>query len=154
MKSATLTVLGVITLLVSWVVYAITIFLYIILPIGHNAQTGVVPTTRLWLQGLRSFYGQHFYLFVFLFLLISFIVFISMLRRGKDIAIYKILFYSAVLNFLYGAAGLFFKFVGHGQEIDGFEWITVFGNFGSLLVVWFLQVKLPFLKPKVVQNSI
>lgn len=148
MKSATLTFFSVITLIVSWIVYATTIFMYLILPLGHNIETGIVPTTRIWLQWLRSFYDQHFYLFVFLFFLVSFIVFVSMLRRGKDIAIYKIFFFSAVLNFLFGAVGLFFKFAGHGQEIDGFEWITVFGTFGSLLVIWYMQATLLFLKTK------
>ena len=145
-KSTFLNIISAGLLLISWIVYASTIFLYIIFPIGNlNSRQA---TDRVWLQMLRSFYDNHFYLFVFLILLISVIVFASMLRAGKDIAMYKILFYSSALNFLFGIVGLFFKFAGHGQEIDGFEWQTAGGSSVALLVIWYMQATLLFLRKK------
>lgn len=145
-KSFFLTLISTLTLIVSWVVYIVTFFMYIALHLGEGEAKH--STSRLWLQMLRSFFENHYFLFWFLFFLVSVLVFIRMISKGKNIAMFKVLFYSAFLNFLFGVAGLFFQLTGHGQEVDGFEWITVFGTLGTLLLVWYMQATLLFLKPK------
>lgn len=152
-KSLILTVLSFMALIISWIVYASTIFLYLAIPLGPN--NGVRPMAiTWWVYTIRDFFGKQYYGFFFIIFIISVVVFVYMLRRAKDIPVYKILLYSAILNFLFGAAGLFFKLAGHGDEIDGFEWITVSGTLGALLIVWLLQIKMPFLKSKPVERAL
>ncbi len=145
-KKLFLTVTSTLLLIASWVVSVIAFFMYIALHIAEGEVKH--PTSRVWLQMLRSFFENHYFLFWFLFFLINLLVFVRMISKGKNIEIYKVLFYSAFLNFAFGLAGLFFQLGGHGQEVDGFEWITVFGTFGTLLVVWYMQANLLFLNKK------
>lgn len=148
MKSATLTILSVISLLISWVVYASTIFLYLAIPLGPNNSVRPLATVW-WVYAIRDFFEKHYIGFFTFIFFITVAVFILMIRKGKDIPMHRILLYGSALNFLFGVAGLFFKLAGHGQEVDGFEWITVGGTFAALLLVWFLQIKMPFLKIKI-----
>ena len=93
----------------------------------------------------------------FYFIFPSVLIFIATVYRGRHLPLYKLLGYIAVLNWLFLGCVMMFNMIVFGLlEInDANNILTYSSTLVSILVVWYLQVSLFFIKDKtVVKNSI
>jgi|SRR3989344_612705 len=111
------------------------------------------PPVGSWARSVNDYFeGNKGDIWFLVTIVISSIVLIITLIRGRKLPMHKLLTYISIFNCFFGACFMFFGFIGSFFVVNNFNWLAVFGIFISLLLVWYFQATLFFVKTKIFES--
>lgn len=101
-------------------------------------------------RDVNDYFETHDLIWMSVVLVCSLVVLVVSVIRGKKFSIYRVLNHFSVLNCFWGACVMIFSIVGRLISNSDYNLIGIFGGLLSLFLVWYLQVSLFFIKPKLI----